>query len=187
MLYRLEQFDTNLFLKINSCHSPFFDKIMWLVSGQIIWIPFFLLIIFLFIKQERKKSILAIIFLIIAIIIADSLSVHLFKNVFHRLRPCHNASIKNFVHIVKNHCGGKYGFVSSHSSNFMTIAVFSSYLIRKRWYIILSFSITLLVMYSRIYLGVHYPGDVVGGAILGFFIGFIFFKFYFITLTKLKK
>lgn len=183
ILNQIIDFDIQIFLKINSWNSIFFDKVMYAVSGQIIWIPYFLFIIFLFIKKDKKKALIAILFLIFAIGISDFISFHGFKQVIKRLRPCHNPAIESVVHIVKNHCGGKYGFVSSHAANFFSIAMFSGLYINKKYFYYLSFGIAIIVAYSRIYLGVHYPLDIVGGALLGMFISFIFFK----ILNKIIK
>ncbi|MEA3452347.1 MAG: phosphatase PAP2 family protein [Bacteroidota bacterium] len=190
MLYQLQEIDKSLFLFLNSLNSPFFDSLMWLVSGQIIWIPYFLLIIFFFAKKYNKKFFIPLLFLLITIAIADLSSVHLFKEVFKRLRPCHNPEFIDIIHIVKNKCGGNYGFVSSHSANFFSLAFFASLVIKKRWFSFMAFSIAVLIAYSRIYLGVHYPADVLGGAILGIFVAFVVFKIYLLILnlnSKTKK
>ena len=184
MIDKLQEIDQKIFLWINSAHNHFFDNIMWQISGQIIWIPFFLLIIYLLIKKYKKKTFLPLVFLLLTIALADLTSVHLFKEIFKRLRPCHNPQISSIVHIVRNHCGGKYGFVSSHATNFFALATFSSLIIKKHWFTFLSFSIAIIVAYSRVYLGVHYPGDVLGGAIVGFILSIVIFKIYLLILKQ---
>ncbi|MBN2662609.1 MAG: phosphatase PAP2 family protein [Bacteroidales bacterium] len=176
MLEKILEIDTQLFTKINSWNSTFFDTVMSAISGKLFWLPFFIFIVFLFFKKDKKKSLFVLFFLIFAVGLADYLSVHAFKEVFKRLRPCHNPDIANFVHLIKGHCGGKYGFVSSHAANFFSIAMFSSLYIQKKWFYFLSFTIALFVAYSRVYLGVHYPSDVFGGALLGMLIAFIVYK-----------
>ncbi len=179
---KLRQLDYEILHFINSHNSTWADKMMTLVSGQILWLPFFILIIILLFRVP--KPLRAILILVSAVAIADLTSVHLFKNVFERLRPCHNQSLPFTLHLINNYCGGKYGFISSHASNFFAIASFSSFVIKKKWFTILSFSIAILVIYSRVYLGVHYPSDVLGGAIWGFLLGFVFFKLYLLTLKQ---
>lgn len=95
-----------------------------------------------------------------------------FKDVFERLRPCHNPNIASLVHVVDG-CGGKYGFVSSHASNSFALALFIGLLLRKHYKYFLPLMVfwAALVSYSRIYVGVHYPADILGGAILGSLIG----------------
>ena len=187
MLEIIQEIDTQIFLKINSLNSPFFDTIMSAISGQILWIPYFLAIIFLFFKKNSKKiAIIGILFLIIAVGLSDYSSVHAFKEVFKRLRPCHNQAIADTVHLIKNHCGGQYGFVSSHSANFFSISMFSSLFIKNKKFSYIAFLFAIIVAYSRIYLGVHYLTDVIGGAILGISISFIIYKIYNFLFLKDK-
>jgi len=103
------------------------------------------------------------------ILIADQSSVQLFKNVFKRLRPCHNPLISDLVHTLHGKCGGQFGFVSSHATNCFSLAVFTGLLLRSRYKYMLYLMLfwAALVSYSRVYVGVHYPGDILGGAILG--------------------
>jgi len=176
MIDKLLQLDTDLFLFLNSLHSDFFDQIMWFISGKIQWLPLYALLIFFIIRKFKIKSIIILASLILAIVFSDQISVHLFKDVFQRLRPCHNPQIAYLVHIVNNHCGGQYGFVSSHAANTFALATFISYLFKNKY---VSYSILIwatIVSYSRIYLGVHYPGDVICGALLGTILGISFYK-----------
>lgn len=169
MLERLVHIDQELFLFLNGFHNSSFDFIMYWVSQTVTWIPLWIFFIYMIIKKFKVKSWIIILVLLLAVGLSDFLSVHLFKNIFERLRPCHNPDISGLVHIVKNHCGGKYGFVSSHSANMFSIATFM-FLVFKRNYpksIYLVFAWASLIAYSRVYLGVHFPGDIIGGAILG--------------------
>lgn len=186
MIDKLIQLDTELFLFLNSLHSEFFDQIMWFISSKLSWLPLYALIIFFIIKKFKKKSILIIASLILAIVFSDQISVHLFKDIFQRLRPCHNPQIAYLVHIVNNHCGGQYGFVSSHAANTFALATFISYLFKSKYVGFSFFLWAVIVSYSRIYLGVHYPGDVFGGALLGIIVGILVYKFYHFLEKKLK-
>ncbi|MBT3209390.1 MAG: phosphatase PAP2 family protein [Bacteroidetes bacterium] len=178
LLEYINFWDTKLFLVLNSFHSPLWDDIMWWISATYTWIPLYLFVLFFIFKEKKWKGFFTLFALILMIVLADQISVHLFKEVFERLRPCHNPDISEIVHIVKNKCGGKYGFVSSHAANTFSFALFSAIFFRKLYYTILIIAWASIVSYSRIYLGVHYPGDVVGGAILGLLLGFLVFYIY---------
>jgi undecaprenyl-diphosphatase len=175
-----ERIDQQLFLFINSLNSPFFDQVMHTLSGKLIWVPLYLaILVFLGIKYKRKFLII-IIFIILAATLADQSSV-IVKNLVHRLRPCHEPSIMSIVHLVNGDCGGVYGFVSSHATNTFDVALLSLSFIKKRWYTISIILWASIICYSRVYLGVHYPGDVLCGAILGSFIGWGIYSLYVIT------
>ncbi len=173
MLEILKNLDTNLFLFLNGIHSPFWDTIMWHISGKLEWIPLYAFLIYLIIKEYKMKAIWIILAVILVIVLTDQVFVKLFKFQFERLRPCHNPEIKDLVHKVNDKCGGQFGFVSSHASNSFGLAMFLTFLFRKKLFGILIFFWAALVSYSRIYLGVHYPGDIIGGALLGIFIGWL--------------
>ncbi len=185
MLETLITWDTDLFLFLNGMHSPFWDQVMWLITGTWIWIPLYLFILGWLIRDYRWKASILLIFVVILITLSDQSSVHLFKEVFHRFRPCHDPRVADLVHTVNGKCGGKYGFVSSHAANTFAIAVFSLLLIRNRYYSISIIAWASLVSYSRVYLGVHFPGDIIAGALLGAFVGYIVYKGYGITESRL--
>ncbi len=185
MLETLITWDTDLFLFLNGIHSPFWDQVMWLITGKWIWIPLYLFILGWLIRDYRWRAAVLLIFVVILITLSDQSSVHLFKEIFQRLRPCHDARIAEHVHTVNGKCGGKYGFVSSHAANTFAIAVFSLLLIRNRYYSISIIAWASLVSYSRVYLGVHFPGDIIAGALLGGFVGYIVYKGYRITELRL--
>lgn len=175
-----ERLDQQVFLFVNSLNSTFFDQVMHAISGRLIWVPLYLaILIYLGIKYKRKFLII-LIFIVLAATLADQSSV-LVKNLTHRLRPCHEPALAGLVHILNGECGGLYSFVSSHATNTFDVALLSLMLIRKRWY---SYTIVIwaaVIGYSRIYLGVHYPGDVVCGSLLGAFIGWSIVKLYILT------
>lgn len=174
----LERLDTSLFLFLNSLHTNFLDKLMWLLSDKLIWLPLYMAIMIIIIYSQKNRALFIIPILILAVVISDQVSVHLFKEVFQRLRPCHDPSLEDLVHIVNGKCGGKYGFVSSHAANTFGLAMLSSSILKRKWYTIMIIVWATLVSYSRIYLGVHYPGDILGGALLGILTGYGLYYIY---------
>ncbi len=181
----LEQLDQQLFLFLNSLNSPLWDKVMYTISGKIIWFPLYLAILIWIGYKYKRKFPVILLFIIIAVTFTDQVSVQAFKNVFHRLRPCHEPSLEGMVHLFNGECGGLYGFVSSHAVNAFNVALISVMFIRKRWYTISIILWAAIIGYSRIYLGVHYPGDVICGSLVGAMIGWSVYKLYEIADNKI--
>jgi undecaprenyl-diphosphatase len=173
MIERLIDFDVQLFLFLNGLRNPFFDFVFWWATQPLVWIPVYIILLYLVIKVYRWQAIFVVLFTVISITLTDQISVHLFKDVFMRLRPCHNPDIQMQVHIMNGYCGGDYGFVSSHAANYFGIASFFSVIFFRKIRFFIPFVLlwAALISYSRIYLGVHYPADVFCGALLGTLIG----------------
>lgn len=181
MIEKLEALDRKLFVFLNGLHTDFLDPVMYLISEPLFWIPAYLLLLWGIAKSYNVKTALwALVGIGLVITIADRTSVELFKEVFQRYRPCHNNDLQHTVHLVRHHCGGKYGFVSSHAANYFGIATFCALLIRRRFprLVFWIYLWAALIAYSRIYLGVHYPADTLVGAALGLVAGGIVYYLF---------
>lgn len=185
----IKNIDTELFLFLNGLHVDWLDPVMTFISGKITWAPFYLLLLFLIIKKYKKQSILIIIGIILLIVCSDQISSGVFKPLFERPRPCHNEAIKDLVYLPNGHCGGAYGFISSHACNTFALAVYVTHLLKK-YYSKIAFVMFVwasLVAYSRIYMGVHYPGDVIVGAAVGVVVGIAISKIYDFVSQRVNK
>jgi len=173
MIERIKEIDKDLFLLINGWHSPFWDTVMYWLSDKLIWIPLYLLLIYFLIRYYKKQTIMIMLFVAILMFLSDQSSVLLFKNIFQRPRPCHDPALAFIVHTVNGKCGGQFSFVSSHATNHFAIAVFLIPFLGQKWkyFTPLILFWAAIISYSRVYLGVHYPGDVVAGAMLGTMLG----------------
>jgi undecaprenyl-diphosphatase len=171
---RLGAIDREAFLAINGAHAPAFDDLMEAASSMVLWFPLYGFFLWLILKRHGERALLiALPVIALMIFLSDKGSVMLFKETVERLRPCHEPSLTGSVHLVYKECGGRFGFISSHASNHFAIAVFMiAVLDRKpRWAVGLLLAWAALIAYSRVYLGVHYPGDVIVGGLYGLMIG----------------
>lgn len=177
MLETLNQLDQELLLFLNSINSPFFDSFMYLISGKLVWAIFYLAIIIQIYRTYGWKNCLYLVVAIALVITCcDQMASGFLKPTFQRFRPSRSPEISHLVHIVNGYTGGKYGFASSHAANVFGLATFCSLLFSNRKLSLFLFSWAVLVSYSRIYLGVHYPGDIIVGTAIGLFFGYLIFK-----------
>ena len=178
MIELLKNIDTKLFLFFNGNHTPFIDTVMSIAGNKFTWIPLYLLLLFFVWRRKREKLWLVILSVVILITLSDQISVHLFKETFQRYRPCHNLFLQDKIHLINGECGGMYGFVSSHAANTFALITFLGLFFRKMSFVLCMYLWASFVSYSRVYAGVHYPFDIVGGMVLGIFLGVVGYKVY---------
>jgi len=177
MLDKLIHLDKKLFVFLNGLGSQTYDTLWLAITKQFYWAPLFLLVFYLLHKKLGwRKFGFYILFIAVLILICDQTS-NLFKNYFQRIRPCNDDEIKSFIRIVKS--SDTFSFFSGHAANSMATTVFSFFVL-KRYYknTYGLFLFPLIFAYSRIYLGLHFPGDIVSGYFFGALFGFIFYKLY---------
>jgi undecaprenyl-diphosphatase len=169
MLEFLIDLDKKLLLFFNSLHTPWLDPVMFLITKTIFWLPLYLFLLYLVIKNYKKDSWIVLLGIALAILLADQITASIMKPFFERLRPSREPSLQGLVHLVNGYTGGKYGFASSHAANTFATALFFWTIFKNkyRWMWIL-FVWAVVMTYSRIYLGVHYPGDIIVGMLVGF-------------------
>lgn len=161
---------------------------MFWASHKFVWIPLYAFLFYLVYKHIGNKVWLFAIAVAVTIVLSDQISVHAFKNVFLRYRPCHNILIQDQIHL-NGGCGGNYGFVSSHAANTFALAMLLSLLFRNKikYFGVMIFSWAFFVSYSRIYNGVHYPADIAIGGILGMGIAVAVFKLFELLNQKINS
>lgn len=176
--------DTSLTLAINSCHSPFFDNFFYIYTQTWTWIPAILVLLVWMWRKWGVRSLYVVAGIALCILLADQISSSLLKPLVARLRPTYNPEIADLIHTVNGYRGGRYGFVSSHAANAATFVTFTALVFRNRLYTILLSLWAFLTAYSRVYLGVHYVGDVLCGALIGVLVGM---GVYFVLKPLLRK
>ena len=169
MLEFLIELDKQVFLLLNGLHSSLLDPIMFYASKKFFWIPFYFVLLWLFFKHYGwQTTLIILLFIVVLITMSDQIS-GILKETTRRLRPVRDEELEGLVHFVKRRSGGRYGFVSSHASNSFALALFVIHLLKYKVKFIIPVMIgwASLKSYSRIYLGAHFPGDIIGGILLG--------------------
>lgn len=164
--------DKELLLALNGSDSLFWDGFMWVATSTVVWIPVALALLYVIFKNNKSgESFLIVAMMALTVLLADQIASGLCKPFFARYRPTQDADIMYMVDIVNGYRGGRYGFISSHAANTFAMAVFLSLLIKDRLVTFMLFLWAALNAYSRVYLGVHYPGDILFGAMEGCIVG----------------
>lgn len=195
MIEWLKALDSSIVLAINGTHNHFLDTLFWLFSGKLTWIPLYLLLLFFVWKYFGfRKMILFLVIVGATIALVDFTSVVFFKDTFQRYRPSHHLELSKqlYFHVAANgevYKGGQYGFVSSHAANFFSLTVLAGMTLRayRKNLIWLLLIIACMVSLSRIYLGVHYPSDVIVGGLWGATISYFSFRYLIKPLLLTKK
>lgn len=182
----LSNIDTDLFLFLNGLHASWLDKVMIAVTQMWIWVPLYLLLIYWTVKQYGKRCWWVFLAVGVVVLCSDQLSAHVCKPFFQRLRPCYNPDLQDLIYLPKGMAGGRFGFVSSHAANTFAVAAFLTPVLRnyRPWLGIVLYLWAFISSYSRIYLGFHYPGDILCGAILGILIGLILWRVFQLVVVR---
>ncbi len=174
IIQTISEWDKSAFLYLNSYHNDLMDYVMTLFTFTTTWLLFYGTTLYIIIRKYGRKSVPVIISLVLIILLADQLS-GVIKHSVMRLRPSNDPVIAPLAHVFFSK-GGLYGFVSSHAANAFSFAAFSSLLFRNRRYTIFIYPWACVIVYTRIYLGVHYPGDILGGIVLGSLVGWSIYR-----------
>lgn len=180
LLHWLTQLDDRLLLFVNGMHSPYWDCFMKLYSGKLIWVPMYVAIFWVMAKNLHWKTLLVCVAaLALTIVFADQVGATLIRPQVERLRPANLENpISAFVHIVDGYRGGRYGFPSCHAANTFGLAFFLCFLFRNRGLAAFMLGWAALTCYSRMYLGVHYLGDLLAGMLIGLLGAWIMYRIF---------
>ena len=175
----LKRLDVELLLAMNGSESLFWDGVMKVITSTWVWLPMFVVLFCILIRNNTLKSFfLTLAAIALTVTLCDQVASGICKPLFERFRPTQDPYVMYLIDIVDGYRGGRFGFISSHAANTFGVAVFLSCLFRSAPVSVLMYVWALLSSYSRIYLGVHYPGDILCGCLCGCLIGWLMFLLY---------
>lgn len=179
--------DEKILLTINGLNTPFLDTLMWQASGKIFWLPLYILLAeFVYIRLGLKKALMCFVLIALLILFVDQVCASLLRPAIGRLRPLSPLNpISELLYLLETAKGGAYGFPSCHAANTFALATFLSFIIKKRWFCLSMMAWATLVSVSRVYLGYHYPTDIIVGASIGTLSAFGFYLL-FKALTNIR-
>lgn len=188
MIEAIKKIDTEWFLFLNGLHNSFLDTFFYYTTVTVFWIPLFACLLYLSVKKYGVNTWKYLLIITLLILLSDQTSVFI-KNEIMRYRPSHNLELKSIVHLVNNKHGGLYSFVSSHATNTMALTVFLvlTLLRNNRTMYAIMVLYVLIASYSRIYLGLHYPFDILAGWITGFVIAIILYAVFKNRIINFEK
>lgn len=191
MLDQLIHYDKELFLFLNNLGSETWDGFWLLMTNKVGFINlavYILLLVLIYSYLGLKKTAMAVVTVVLMIVATDQLA-NLFKYGVARLRPCHDPEVSEAMRLVKGYCGGKFGYFSAHAANHFAVAFFFTVLLKPKYRYIGIFLMiwAFFVAYSRIYIGVHFPLDVISGAVVGLIVSGLFVKFFIFAVAKFPK
>ncbi len=179
MIEQLKEWDEQFLLFLNQFHTGWLDPAVLFITKTEAWIPLYALLIFLIFKNYKKEGWLVLAGVVMTVLLADQITSTVMKPFFHRLRPSNEPSLEGILHIVDGYRGGLYGFASSHAANTTGVAFLCFLVLRNAYkWMGLIFIWAFIMSYTRIYLGVHYPGDIIVGALVGLLSGYAGYRFY---------
>ncbi|MEI6277680.1 MAG: phosphatase PAP2 family protein [Prolixibacteraceae bacterium] len=182
VIQTISDWDKSAFLYLNGYHNELMDYVMTLFTFTPTWLLFYGVTLYIMIRKYGRKSVPVIVGLVLILLFSDQIS-NVFKHSVMRLRPSNDPAVAPLAHIFFNK-GGSFGFVSAHAANAFSFATFSALLFRSRGYAVFICVWALVIAYTRIYLGVHYPGDILGGMLVGILVGWAVFKLLIVVESR---
>lgn len=182
------ELDKQLLLHLNGSESIFWDGVMMTATSTLTWIPLAFVLLYVLAKNNSIREVFLIVGMIaLVILLADQISSSFFKPYFQRLRPTQDPGLMHQIDMVDGYRGGMYGFISSHAANTFSVFVYLSLLIRSKALSVSLLGWAMLASYTRIYLGVHFPGDILCGTLCGVMVGFLVYQLHLYVYRKISS